>query len=88
MKTINNLQEHRCASPRCNENHQLNIDVSVLSRWEIINCISDEQQYDCNTVYKLVSTHMYINNEDTFTYGVCVQQDGCMIDYALGLSSD
>ena len=102
MTTTNNYQTKQYILPRYNNNHEMSIDMSMLKNWQIINNIvdvvnadtkiinhlSDENQCHSGTVYNLISTQVNINDTNDFTYGICVQQDGHMIDYALGLSKD
>ena len=61
---------------QANKNNIINIDTNILS---------DDAS---NSIYRLVFTNIFINNVENITYGVCVVQNGNMIDYMLGISND
>ena len=99
MRTINNNQQQQYILPRNNGNHEMNFDMSILKNYQVINNIVNsnsnvinyfpDENKKCNgTIYNLVTTQININDVSDFTYGICVQQGGQIIDYALGLSKD
>ena len=99
MRTINNNQQQQYILPRNNGNHEMNFDMSILKNYQVINNIVNtnskvinylpDENKNCNgTIYNLVTTQISTNDTNDFSYGICVQQNGQVIDYALGLSKD
>lgn len=73
---LSNCKKCQFYMNKSNKNNIINIDTNILS---------DDAS---NSIYRLVFTNIFINNVENITYGVCVVQNGNMIDYMLGISND